>query len=63
MGLGRRLKTNRAERGRGSSSPTPAISGNATEMDDTPVVKGQTLDSVKGLQTAGAKLRGGPFAE
>jgi hypothetical protein len=63
MRLGRRLETKRAERGRGSLSPTPAISGNASEMDGTPVVKGQTQDSVKGLQTAGAKLRGGAFAE
>jgi hypothetical protein len=63
MRLGRRLETKRAERGRGSLSPTPAISGNASEMDGTPVVKGQTPDSVNELQTARAKLRGGAFAE
>jgi hypothetical protein len=35
MRLDRRLETKRAERRRGSLSPTPAISGNASEVDGT----------------------------
>jgi len=63
MRLGRRLEAEHAERGRGGLSPTPAISGNASEMDGTPVVKRQALGWVNLLQAAGAKLRGDAFGE